>query len=85
MHHARIEYSDRLQRTLRVLQEADGEISTYELTRRAKICALSSVISELRENGAVITCRQVVENGQRRFFYTLIKSPELPNAPSKTD
>ncbi len=37
---------------------------------------MNSVIAELRENGVEITCRQVVEHGERRFYYTLVKSPE---------
>lgn len=76
MHHARLSSSPRLQRTLSALQAAGGEISTYELIRRAKICAVNSIIAELRANGAQIDCRQEVKNGQRRFFYKLLKSPE---------
>lgn len=76
MHYARLSSSPRLQSALRVLQAANGEISTFELSRQAGICAVNSVIAELRANGAEITCRQQVENGQRRFFYTLLKSPK---------
>lgn len=75
MHSARLATSPRLQRALRVLQEADGEISTFDLSRLAEICAVNSVISELRANGAEIICRQEVKDGQRRFLYTLSKSP----------
>lgn len=77
MHHARLSQSPRLQRTLRVLQEANGEISTYELSRRAEICAVSAVIAELRVNGADIRCRQDAKDGKRRFFYSLISAPEV--------
>jgi hypothetical protein len=75
-HFARLSSSPRLRRALRVLQAANGALTTYELMRKAKICAVSSVVSELRNNGAEITCRQEVTNGRRRFYYTLIKSPE---------
>ncbi|TMV09853.1 hypothetical protein FGK63_01930 [Ruegeria sediminis] len=78
MHHARIGTSPRLQRALRALREAGGEISTYALSRAADLCAVNSVIAELRANGAEITCRQAVEeSGQRVFYYTLIKSPKV--------
>tara|TARA_R110002094_G_scaffold160396_14_gene145837 strand:- start:1086 stop:1325 length:240 start_codon:yes stop_codon:yes gene_type:complete len=76
MHHSKIATCERLQRTLRVLQKAKGGISTRDLADRADICAVNSTIAELRENGAEITCRQVVRNGKRRWLYTLIKSPE---------
>ncbi|MBL4750504.1 MAG: hypothetical protein JKX71_08000 [Amylibacter sp.] len=79
-HYARLSSNPRLRRTLRVLQAANGALTTYELMRKAKICAVSSVVSELRNNGAEITCRQEVTNGQRRFYYILIKSPEGYNA-----
>lgn len=78
MHYARLSSSPRLRRVLRVLQQAKGEISTYELSRRAEVCAVNSVIAELRANGAEITCRQVVdETGQRRWLYTLKKAPKI--------
>lgn len=76
MHDARLHTSPRLLRTLKVLQEAQGEMTTYELSRAADICAVNSVIAELRENGAEITCRQAVKDGQRRFYYRLMKSPK---------
>ncbi|MBF9049914.1 hypothetical protein GTA62_12920 [Roseobacter sp. HKCCD9010] len=76
MHHARLHTSPRLRRALKVLQEARGEITTYELSRAADICAVNSVIAELRENGAEITCRQAIRDGQRLFYYRLKKSPK---------
>lgn len=85
MHYGRLSSSPRLQRALRVLQEAKGEISTLDLSRRAEVCAVNSVIAELRANGAEIICRQEYKDGRRRFFYTLVKSPEHPHAPTKPD
>lgn len=77
MHHARLSSSPRLRRVLRALQAAGGEISSLELSRRAKTVAPGTAVSELRANGAEITCRQAVdENGQRRWFYTLKKAPK---------
>lgn len=76
MHFARLSKSDRLQRTLAVLKAAGGEISTYDLSRKAGVCAVNSIIAELRENGAVIECRQQVVAGDRRFFYELKQAPK---------
>lgn len=76
MHYGRLHSSPRLQRALRALQKAKGEISTMELARRARICAVNSVVAELRANGADIKCRTAHDGKQRRWFYTLVKSPE---------
>lgn len=76
MHYGRLSTSPRLQRALKALQAAKGEISTRELMGKADICAVSAVVSELRENGAEITCRQAIKDGKRRFYYTLLKSPK---------
>jgi len=51
MHAARLASSPRLRRALRALRAAGGEISTYQLSRRARLCAVNSVIAELRANG----------------------------------
>ena len=65
-----------LRRALAELRAAGGEISTWDLSRRAGICAVNSVIAELRAHGFEIDCRQEVREGRRRFFYTLLKEPE---------
>lgn len=81
MHHARLANSPRLIRALRVLMEADRPVTTRAMMRRARICAVNAVIAELRENGAVIDCWQkVMPDGQRRWFYRLVKTPEGWNA-----
>lgn len=80
MRHAKLSKSSRLQRVLKALQEAHGELSTREIIGAANVCAVNSCIAELRENGAEITCRQEVRDGQRVFFYTLVKSPGAKNA-----
>lgn len=80
-HFGKLANSPRLQRTLKVLQEAEGELSTRDIIVRACICNVSSAVSELRFNGAEITCRQEVrEDGSRVWLYTLLKSPETPDA-----
>lgn len=78
MNHAKIHSSPRLQRALKALRAARGEISTMELIARANICAVNSVIAELRANGCKITCRVVhMPTGERRFFYKLISEPKV--------
>lgn len=76
MHHGRLATSPRLQRALRALKKARGRISTRELIEAADICAVNSVIAELRANGADILCEQEAKDGQRKFYYTLLKAPE---------
>ena len=76
MRYGRLSTSPRLQRALKALQTADGELSTMELAQRAKICAVNSVVAELRANGAEILCRRAHKDGQRRWYYTLTKSPK---------
>ncbi len=49
--------SDRLQRVDRLL--ADGrEYSTLEIISMCQVCAVNSIISELRANGRRIRCRR---------------------------
>ena len=72
MHAARLT-SPRLVRTLAALRGAEGEISTWELGRAARVCAVNSVVAGLRAHGFEIRCRQEVQGGQRRFYYTLLK------------
>ena len=57
MHNARLSKSPRLQRTFNVL--LDGKFhTTRDLIRKAKICAVNSVVAELRENGLNIDCKR---------------------------
>lgn len=86
MRAARLANSQRLQRTLRVLQEAKGDLSTLEIVLRADVCAVNSAIAELRANGAEIKCRQTVDaNRQPVFLYTLLKSPETTHETTEVD
>lgn len=57
MHAARLEHSPRLQRVADLL--ADGrEYSTLEIIQAAGVCAVNSIIAELRANGFSILCRR---------------------------
>lgn len=55
MHNANIEKSGRLQRVLRVLSDGATH-TTRDIIKRANVCAVNSIISELRENGFKISC-----------------------------
>jgi hypothetical protein len=55
VNHASIAKSDRLQRVLRVLQEG-RPFTTMEIIQYAGVCAVNSIISELRANGIRVRC-----------------------------
>jgi len=76
MHHGRLSNSPRLQRVLKALRAARGEISSMELATAAGVVAPGTAVSELRANGAEIECRQTRKDGQPIFYYSLVKSPE---------
>lgn len=68
MHAASIERSPRLQRVRDVL--SDGrEHSTLEIVRDAGVCAVNSIVAELRANGLDITCRRGTRNGGAIWLY----------------
>lgn len=71
MHAARYATSPRLRRTQAFLRDGK-ERSTMDIVRGACVCAVNSVIAELRENGAVIECRQEVRETGRVFLYRMI-------------
>ena len=60
MHSAKLKTSKRLQRTLAVLRR--GKATTRQIIRKAHVCAVNSIITELRANGIKIECR-CVEKG----------------------
>ena len=70
MHSATLEKSDRLQRVYNRLME--GPATTMELIRDAGVCAVNSIISELRNNGIGIDCeclrKGVYQYRLRRLF-----------------
>lgn len=56
MHFAKLRTSKRLQRVLGLL--ASGrEYSTRDIIVGANVCAVNSIVAELRRNGIAITCR----------------------------
>ena len=78
MHHAHLSRSDRLQAVYRLLSDG-AEHSTYELSRLADVCAVNSIVSELRANGVAIECRQsVAPHGERIWLYRLVSPAPRP-------
>ena len=57
MRYANINNSPRLLRTLRVLRK-NKELTTLEIIQKARVCAVSAIISELRQNGYSISCKR---------------------------
>ncbi len=58
MHAATLGSSERLQRVDALL--ADGRPhTTQEIIIAAQVCAVNSIVSELRANGRRITCRRI--------------------------
>lgn len=71
LHAARLQHSDRLRRVLRLL--ADGAPhSTLAIVQGAQVCAVNSIISELRRNGLSIRCWR----DGFRWYYQLGPAPE---------
>lgn len=68
MNYANIEKSDRLKRVADVLAQS-GELSTLDIIKKANVCAVNSIVSELRQNGYDITCQRRGE----KWFYKLEK------------
>lgn len=58
MHAAKLEKSNRLQRVLAVLGNGRPK-TTREIVREADVCAVNSIISELRHNGIPIFCKPI--------------------------
>jgi biotin operon repressor len=65
---ARLDKSERLQRVLSLLQDG-REHSTMDIIERANVCAVNSIISELRANGQQIHSR----TRERIWYYQLEK------------
>lgn len=67
MNAANFDKSDRLQRVYKLLKRG-GELTTLEIIQRAGVCAVNSIISELRQQGYQITCQRRAN----KWFYRLI-------------
>ncbi len=71
MHAANIKNSPRLRR-VRDLLKGGNEHSTQEIIQRAHVCAVNSIIAELRSNGFSIACRQATSSdGVRIWLYRM--------------
>jgi len=67
MKSANLTTSDRLQRVAQYL--ADGrERSTMDIIRECNVCAVNSIIAELRDNGLIIDCRREGDS----WYYRLV-------------
>ena len=66
MNAANIENSNRLQRVLDLLKRG-GEYTTLEIIQKAGVCAVNSIISELRQNGYQINCERRAD----KWFYRM--------------
>ncbi len=67
MHAANVDRSVRLNKVLGIL--ASGAwVGTREIVRAADVCAVNSIISEIRANGIKVNCRCV---GRGRYEYSL--------------
>ena len=78
MHAARLRRSGRLRRVHELL--SDGlEHSTLEIVLEARVCAVNSIVAELRANGCAIECRQERgSQGGRIWLYRMTPSGPLP-------
>lgn len=65
LHAARLSKSDRLMRVLTVLQSG-GEHTTRDIIQKAAVCAVNSIIAELRANGINIECER---RGDAWFYW----------------
>lgn len=55
MHSARLENSDRLRKVYELLMS--GPKTTMEIVQGAGVCAVNSIVAELRTNGIEIDCK----------------------------
>jgi hypothetical protein len=68
MNAASIEKSDRLARVLELLWQG-GEFSTLDIIKQTNVCAVNSIVAELRQNGFDIYCQRRGD----KWFYRLEK------------
>ena len=57
MHAASIDKSERLARVYKLLSQG-GEFSTLDIIKEANVCAVNSIVAELRQNGFEIDCQR---------------------------
>lgn len=79
MNAAKLEKSDRLQRVYELLKQG-GEYSTMDIVQHAHVCAVNSIISELRQNGVAVQSKVRVvhdplsKSAKRLWYYSLGKA-----------
>lgn len=61
---ANFDKSDRLQRVFKLLRRG-GEFTTLDIVTKAEVCAVNSIIAELRQHGHDISCQR---RGDRWFY-----------------
>lgn len=66
MNAATLDTSDRLQRVYKLLSKG-GEYTTLDIIQKASVCAVNSIISELRQNGYEIDCQRRAN----KWFYRM--------------
>lgn len=77
MHAAKVEKSRRLQRVLELLRSRGPRgATTREIRDVADVCAVNSIIAELRANGLHVDCEFVERhsNGSAIYRYTLVEA-----------
>jgi len=67
MNSRNVETNETLQRVGRLLLTR-RRLSTLDIVQGARVCAVNSIIAELRDNGWRIHC----ERSGRNFYYTLL-------------
>jgi len=76
MHAAKIDDSPRLQKVRDFLRRK-GSATTMEIVKGCEVCAVNSIIAELRSNGFTVDCSPV--KGQRGvYLYTLNEHAQMP-------
>lgn len=64
MNAANLDKSNRLQRVLKLLKKG-GEFTTLDIVMKAHVCAVNSVVAELRQHGYNINCQR---RGDKWFY-----------------
>lgn len=76
MHAARIDDSPRLQKVRDFLRRQTSGATTFEIITACHVCAVNSIIAELRANGFTVDCQAV--KGQRGVYrYRLIEGDQM--------
>lgn len=70
MNAAHLTRSDRLQRVRNVLMDGMRH-TTRDIIRKARVCAVNSIVAELRANGMQIDCERI---GDRWFYQAKVNA-----------